>query len=164
MNIPLGKLLSLNPELNFQWRKIYDDEYPQTINGVKTDYNVYASEIALSVPIMFQYRAIANQPRLRFSAGVQLDFPFLSEVKKKYIAEAGDYGEFDLCSALEAAGQTQCSYIPESRALDFGFALGTTYMFIKSIGADLRYVLGLTQIDEKNGIYNQLTLSLFWYF
>ncbi|MDR3001436.1 MAG: PorT family protein [Fibromonadaceae bacterium] len=159
-HFPLKNGFSLNPEINFQWREIYNYKYPQIFNEIKADVHYSASELALSVPIMAQYKAISN---LYVSTGIQLDFPFLSTIKQKI-----KVGGVDYCRALEGVGklEKECSYASDSRAsLDFGLALGTGYMFGKSFGIDFKCVLGLLEVNDKeDGKYNQTILSLLWYF
>ncbi|MCL2101390.1 MAG: PorT family protein [Fibromonadales bacterium] len=165
-HFPLKNGLSLNPELNFQWRKLYNDKYPKIIRDVKTEINYNASELALSVPIMARYKkAIAG---LYISTGIQLDFPFSATIKRKINVDNVDY-----CNALEGVNElekigfeAQCSYAYDSRSfLDLGLAVGTGYMFGKSFGVDIKHVLGLLQVDDKkDSKYNQATFSLLWYF
>jgi hypothetical protein len=157
-HFPLVNGFSLNPELNFQWKKIYNYKYPQTINFIDADIHFTASELALSVPVMAQYKVISN---LYVSTGIQLDFPFSSTIKQRIKVDDVDY-----CRALEGIGMAECSYASDGRVfLDFGLALGAGYMFGKSFGIDSKFVLGLLEVNDKEkGDYNQMIFSLLWYF
>jgi hypothetical protein len=162
MHFPLENGFSINPELNFLWRKIYNhkySQYPRPSSLIEADIHFSASELALSAPIMAQYKII---PNLYVSTGIQLDFPLLATIKQRIKVDDVDY-----CSALEGIDDTvECSYAFDGRTfLDFGLALGTGYMFGKSFGVDLKYVFGLLEVNDKeDGKYNQMIFSLLWYF
>jgi len=136
VNIPLsGSFLSLNPELNFYYRKLLSLSYSDSWNDGGYSYSesgdVYINEFALSVPVMLQ---IAPIDAFYLAAGVQLDMPF--STKGHYEYEAKENGE----SYSESGSEK----IKNRVAIDFGIALGLGYNITQNFRADLRCVIGLT--------------------
>lgn len=88
----------------------------------KGDSNAKLNLEYLSVPVMFQYKAL---PNLYVEAGPQ--FNFLIDARLKKSAST---------SALKNATQS----------FDFGIGLGAGYYFTKNIGVNVRYTAGLSDI------------------
>jgi hypothetical protein len=112
VNIPVSKDFSVQPEV------LYSAAGAKEKGGSNAKLNLEY----LSVPVMFQYKAL---PNLYVEAGPQ--FNFLIDARLKKSASTG---------ALKNATQS----------FDFGIGLGAGYYFTKSIGINVRYNAGLSDI------------------
>lgn len=112
VNIPVAKDFSVQPEVL----------YSAVGAKEKGDSNAKLNLEYLSVPVMFQYKAL---PNLYVEAGPQ--FNFLIDARLKKSAST---------SALKNATQS----------FDFGIGLGAGYYFTKNIGVNVRYTAGLSDI------------------
>ncbi|SIQ09656.1 MULTISPECIES: porin family protein [unclassified Chryseobacterium] len=112
VNIPVSKDFSVQPEV------LYSAAGAKEKGGSNAKLNLEY----LSVPVMFQYKAL---PNLYVEAGPQ--FNFLIDARLKKSASTG---------ALKNATQS----------FDFGIGLGAGYYFTKNIGINLRYNAGLSDI------------------
>lgn len=111
-NIPVAKDFSVQPEVL----------YSAAGAKGKGDTNTQLNLEYLSVPVMFQYKAL---PNLYVEAGPQ--FNFLIDARLKKSASTG---------AFKNATQS----------FDFGIGLGAGYYFTKNIGVNVRYTAGLSDI------------------
>jgi len=138
----LTSALNFVSELNFFYRK------PMILsaneNGHKEEK--YLTEIAMSVPLMFQLTLAEGIPYLE--AGVQLDSPISPKITTKSDGEK---------ESRDANGRI---------SMDFGIVLGIGYLIIPNLGIDARSVIGLTSpfqnIDDCK--WNQYGAGLTYYF
>ncbi|MDH5033340.1 porin family protein [Chryseobacterium cucumeris] len=112
VNIPVAKDFSVQPEV------LYNAVGAKEKGGSNAKLNLEY----LSVPVMFQYKAL---PNLYVEAGPQ--FSFLIDARLKKSASTG---------ALKNATQS----------FDFGIGLGAGYNLTKNIGVNIRYTAGLSDI------------------
>jgi hypothetical protein len=147
---PLTNWLTLNAELNFCYRFLYnvgaDDNYywvdDYTVIDVDEGYYRYSeSEMALLVPVMAQFRLDVPIP-LYLSAGIQLGFPFNNTSKYEY--------KFSL------DGEVLDEYYAKDKddgfrsLVDFGAAFGIGYMATKpKLGVELRYVININDVYDR---------------
>lgn len=97
-------------------------------NGLGAKESGYKLNLGyISVPVMFQYKAT---PEFFLEAGPQ--FGFLVSGKAKEGSNSRDIKD-------------------EVKGFDFGLGLGAGYWFTDKIGANARYVAGLTDIAKDNG-------------
>jgi len=137
---PLTSVLSFVSELSFFYRKpiiLSTNE-----NGHK---EMYLTEIAMSVPFMFQLAIAKSVPYLE--AGVQLDSPISPR-----ITEIGD-------------GEKKSMDANDRVPLDFGVVLGIGYLITKNLGVDAKTVIGLTPIKRmEDDKWKQYGAGLTYYF
>lgn len=112
VNIPVAKDFSVQPEV------LYSAVGAKEKGGSNAKLNLEY----LSVPVMFQYKAL---PNLYVEAGPQFNFLIDARLKKNAST-----------SALKNATQS----------FDFGIGLGAGYYFTKNIGVNVRYTAGLSDI------------------
>jgi opacity protein-like surface antigen len=140
IGIPLGSQLSFNPGVNFLYRKLFSYD--------KNSVEQYVSELALSVPVVVQFRPVSDVGAY-VSAGVQADLPFSSEM------------------TMKAGGQEQSTKIDKRSTIDFGLSFGAGYMINENIGVDARFTLGLTHLTSESGddsSLQQYTASVIYFF
>jgi len=132
-NFGISLPLSLNPEALFYYRKIFN--LSESEDGDTHEEN--ATEFAISLPVMIQYKPIAGQP-FHVAAGLQFDIPFMSEIE---------------CSRTYANGESEdkTSDIDERATVDIGFALGIGYRITEKIAVDFRMVIGLSALTRESG-------------
>lgn len=111
-NIPVAKDFSVQPEVL----------YSATGAKGKGDNNTQLNLEYLSVPVMFQYKAL---PNLYVEAGPQFNFLIDARLKKS------------ASTSLLKNG---------TQSFDFGIGLGAGYYFTKNIGVNVRYTAGLSDI------------------
>jgi hypothetical protein len=166
LNFPVASRWSINPELLFQWRKLYNNDYTANYPSPAKpmEVKIYASELALSIPVMVQYKFV---PGFYVAGGMQIDVPFLAKIHQQDKVKGDDW---NYCSAVRSIHQpdgiAECSSSYDRSSADFGLAIGTGYVFGKHFGIDLKFIAGLTQLDEREegNRYHQLTFGLLWYF
>lgn len=155
-SIPLGSQLSVNPELNFLYRRLFNYESSGEERGVKVETNSYVSEFALSVPVMVQFRPVSDVGAY-ISAGLQLDIPFSSTQTQEIKVGGTDY-----CPAMKLAGEDCEGKFKDRSAMDFGIAFGAGYMVNENIGVDARAVIGITKPtkDEEEDLGNGMKVTI----
>jgi len=139
--VPLTSVLNFVSELSFFYSKPIILSTSE--NGHKKE--MYLTEIAMSVPLMFQLTLAEGIPYL--AAGVQLDSPISPKITEK----------IDGKKESEAANRI---------SMDFGIVLGIGYLITQNIGVDARAVIGLTSpiqnLDDSR--WNQYGAGLTYYF
>jgi len=145
----LTSVLSFVSELNFFYRK------PMILsaneNGQKEE--MYLTEIAMSIPLMFQLAIAEGVPYLE--AGVQLDSPISPKLTEIVDGKKESW---------DANGRI---------SMDFGFVLGIGYLITQNIGIDARAVISFTypikylespfkNLDDSK--WNQYVAGLTYYF
>lgn len=135
--IPLTEKFYIQPELNF-YRLTADagkkenwQNQPQITIGDELKLSVIA------IPLMFKYKFYEN---FEIELGPQLDY--ISNVSR---------------SRNDGVDKEK----PERRVKDFGYGItgGLSYNITKKIGANIRYHYGLSEMDERPGIYLAYTDS-----
>lgn len=126
-NIPISSQFNFKPEImyNGTGSKV---EYAQ--NQVGNDYTRRLNYI--SVPLMLEYRFI---PKAFLEAGPQLSY--MISAKEKYI----------LLNGSEATATISKDFLNQ---FDFGIGIGAGYYFTEKLGANIRYVAGITDIYKYN--------------
>ncbi|MDR6457970.1 opacity protein-like surface antigen [Chryseobacterium vietnamense] len=119
VNIPVAKDFSVQPEVLYS--AVGAKEKGGSNAKLELEY--------ISVPVMFQYKAL---PNFYVEAGPQ--FSFLMDARLK-----NNVGSLHLKDA--------------TRGFDFGIGLGAGYDFTKNIGVNVRYTAGLSDIVNKSHRY-----------
>ncbi|MDR4892062.1 MULTISPECIES: porin family protein [unclassified Chryseobacterium] len=112
VNIPVAKDFAIQPEVL----------YSAVGAKQKGDGNAKLNLEYISVPVMFQYKAL---PNFYVEAGPQFNFLMGAELKD-------DVGSLQLKNA--------------TKSFDFGIGLGAGYNITKNIGVNVRYTTGLSDI------------------
>jgi len=140
--VPLTSVLNFVSELSFFYRK------PMILSASKNGHKeeIYLTEIAMSIPIMFQLTLAEGIPYL--AAGVQLDSPISPKATMKVDGKE---------ESMDANGRV---------SMDFGIVLGIGYLITQNIGVDARAVMGLTAPfkDADDSKWNQYGAGLTYYF
>jgi hypothetical protein len=139
---PLTSVLSFVSELSFFYTK------PMILSANEDGHKKeeYLTEIAMSVPLMFQLAITKSVPYL--AAGVQLDSPISPRITKIIDGEK---------ESRDVNGRT---------SMDFGVVLGIGYLITKNVGVDARTVIGLIPIFKRlaDSRWNQYGAGLTYYF
>jgi len=143
--IPVIKSFSIQPELNYV-RKGRSNETTELNTTVKTDFMLHY----LQVPVLFQYR---NDQLLNKSGSV-------------FYINGGPYAAFVLNTQTRVSDNNEgVSLVPvnDSKNTDWGATLGIgfqTPVFKKDICFDLRYDIGMSEIQQQPTEYRSKALSL----
>ena len=131
-NFGISLPLSLNPEVLFYYRKLYNNN--ESDEDYEKDENL--TEFAISIPVMVQYVPFADKP-IHITAGLQFDIPFSSGIEVE-ITEDGE-------------SQSYSSDVKDRAGLDIGLALGAGYRLNETMMVDFRMVIGLSSLTGKSG-------------
>jgi len=142
--IPVIKSFSIQPELNYV-RKGRSNETTEINTSVKTDFMIHY----LEVPVLFQYR---NDQMLNKSGSV-------------FYINAGPYAAFPLNTQTRVSDDNEGTLVPvsDSKNTDWGTTFGIgfqTPILKKDICFDLRYDMGLSEIQQQPKEYRTKALSL----
>jgi len=142
--IPVYKSFAIQPELNYV-RKGRSNETTELGTSVKTDFMIHY----LEVPVLFQYR---NDQMLNKSGSV-------------FYLNAGPYAAFALNTQTRVSDDNEGTLVPvsDSNNTDWGTTFGIgfqTPIFKKDICFDLRYDMGLSEIEQQPTEYRTKCLSL----
>ena len=142
--IPVYKSFAIQPELNYV-RKGRSNETTELNTTVETDFMLHY----LQVPILLQYR---NDQMLNKSGSV-------------FYINAGPYAAFVLNTQTRVSGDYEGTPVPvsDSKNTDWGTTFGIgfqTPIFKKDICFDLRYDMGLSEIEQQPADYRTKALSL----
>jgi len=142
--IPVYKSFAIQPELNYV-RKGRSNETTELNTTVETDFMLHY----LQVPVLFQYR---NDQMLNKSGSV-------------FYINAGPYAAFVLNTQTRISGDNEGTPVPvsDSKNTDWGTTFGIgfqTPIFKKDICFDLRYDMGLSEIEQQPTDYRTKALSL----
>jgi hypothetical protein len=143
--IPVIKSFSIQPELNYV-RKGRSNETTELNTAIKTDFMLHY----LQVPVLFQYR---NDQLLNKSGSV-------------FYINGGPYAAFVLNTQTRVSDNNEgVSLVPvnDSKNTDWGATLGIgfqTPVFKKDICFDLRYDIGMSEIQQQPTEYRSKALSL----
>ena len=143
--IPVIKSFSIQPELNYV-RKGRSNETTELNTTVITDFMIHY----LQVPVLFQYR---NDQLLNKSGSV-------------FYINGGPYAAFVLNTQTQVSDSNEGgSLVPvnDSKNTDWGATLGIgfqTPVFKKDICFDLRYDIGMSEIQQQPTEYRSKALSL----
>jgi len=143
--IPVVKSFAIQPELNYV-RKGRSNETSELNTTVETDFMLHY----LEVPVLFQYR---NDQMLNKSGSV-------------FYINAGPYAAFVLNTQTRAANDNESNApvtVDDSNNTDWGATMGIgfqTPIFKKNICFDLRYDMGLSEIEQQPTEYRTKALSL----
>lgn len=142
--IPVIKSFAIQPELNYV-RKGRSNETTELNTAVKTDFMLNY----LEVPVLFQYR---NDQMLNKSGSV-------------FYINAGPYASFVLNTQTRVSGNNEGSLVTvsDSKNTDWGTTFGVgfqTPILKKNICFDLRYDMGLSEIEQQPTEYRTKALSL----
>lgn len=153
LSIPITDLLTigsltLNPELNFLYRKLYGYTDPGIgVEFLEDEAEVDMTEFAASIPIMLRFTPV--EMPFYVAAGVQLDIPFDPEF------------------TFKENGRKASLEFEDRSGIDFGFAIGLGYNITERLSADFRWVIGLTNAidnsDDKSS-YDQFSLGITYLF
>lgn len=143
--IPVIKSFSIQPELNYV-RKGRSNETTELNTTVKTDFLLHY----LQVPVLFQYR---NDQLMNKSGSV-------------FYINGGPYAAFVLNTQTRVSDNNESSTlvpVSDSKNTDWGATLGIgfqTPLFKKDICFDLRYDIGMSEIQQQPTEYRSKALSL----
>jgi hypothetical protein len=142
--IPVYKSFAIQPELNYV-RKGRSNETTELNTTVETDFMLHY----LQVPVLLQYR---NDQMLNKSGSV-------------FYINAGPYAAFVLNTQTRVSGDNEGTPVPvsDSKNTDWGTTFGIgfqTPIFKKDICFDLRYDMGLSEIEQQPADYRTKALSL----
>lgn len=142
--IPVIKSFAIQPELNYI-RKGRSNETTELNTSTKTDFMLHY----LEVPVLFQYR---NDQMLNKSGSV-------------FYINAGPYAAFPLSTQTRVSDDNEGTLVPvgDSKNTDWGTTFGIgfqTPIFKKDICFDLRYDMGLSEIEQQPTEYRTKALSL----
>ena len=143
--IPVYKSFAIQPELNYV-RKGRSNETTELNTTVETDFMLHY----LQVPVLFQYR---NNQLLNKSGSV-------------FYINVGPYAAFVLNTQTRVSDNTnEGALVPvsDSKNTDWGTTFGVgfqTPIFKKDICFDLRYDMGLSEIEQQPTEYRTKALSL----
>ena len=142
--IPVIKSFSIQPELNYV-RKGRSNETTELNTTVKTDFMLHY----LQVPVLFQYR---NDQLLNKSGSV-------------FYINGGPYAAFVLNTQTRVSDSNEggsLAPVNDSKNTDWGATLGIgfqTPVFKKDICFDLRYDIGMSEIQQQPTEYRSKALS-----
>ncbi|WP_396188948.1 porin family protein [Flavobacterium sp.] len=134
--IKLSEKFAFQPELLFSTQGAKSSEsYAEIGYSEKMEYNLKANY--LNIPLMAKYYA---NSKLSIQVGPQIGFLMSSKTKVDYTIN--DAGVIDSGSQTV---DTKSSY----NSIDFGLNIGAGYDITENIGLDLRYNLGLSNVNKK---------------
>lgn len=152
INIPINNFFSFSPELNFSYRRLYDNNEKYEEQEIKEE-QIYESEFAISILAMLQ--VTPDKGPLYMAIGVQLDVPISPEVTKKI-------------SYSDGKSDRKTRDFDDRATTDFGIALGLGFNATQHFRIDLRCVAGLTDlVDEYEGdapSFNQYGIGITYFF
>jgi hypothetical protein len=143
--IPVIKSFAIQPELNYV-RKGRSSETTELNTTIETDFMLHY----LQVPVLFQYRN--NQ--------------LLNKSGSEFYINAGPYAAFVLNTQTRLSNdEAESVLVPvgDSKNTDWGATFGIgfqTPVFKKNICFDLRYDMGLSEIEQQPTDYRTKALSL----
>jgi len=142
--IPVFKSFAIQPELNYV-RKGRSNETTELNTTIETDFMIHY----LQVPVLFQYR---NDQMLNKSGSV-------------FYINAGPYAAFPLNTQTRVSDSDEGTLVQvsDSKNTDWGATMGIgfqTPIFKKDICFDLRYDMGLSEIEQQPTEYRTKCLSL----
>ncbi|MFZ4549750.1 MAG: porin family protein [Bacteroidales bacterium] len=143
--LPLNKSLALQPEINYV-RKGRCNETTELNTTIETDFMLHY----LQVPVLLQYR---NDQLLNKSNSV-------------FYINGGPYAAFVLNTQTRITENTEGGLlvpVADSKKTDWGATLGIgfqTPIRNKDVRFDLRYDMGLTEIEQQPSEYRTKALSL----
>jgi len=143
--LPVIKSFAIQPELNYV-RKGRSNETTELNTSVKTDFMLHY----LQVPVLFQYR---NDQMLNKSGS-------------SFYINAGPYAAFVLNTQTRVSDNNSDGAlvtVSDSKNTDWGATMGVgfqTPIFKKDICFDLRYDMGLSEIEQQPTEYRTKSLSL----
>lgn len=143
--IPVVKSFAIQPELNYV-RKGRSNETTELNTAIKTDFMLNY----LEVPVLFQYR---NDQMLNKSGSV-------------FYINAGPYAAFPLSTKIRVSDNNESNAsvtVSDSKNTDWGTTFGVgfqTPILKKNICFDLRYDMGLSEIEQQPTEYRTKALSL----
>jgi hypothetical protein len=143
--VPVYKSFAIQPELNYV-RKGRSNETTELNTTVKTDFMLHY----LQVPVLFQYR---NDQLLNKSGSV-------------FYINGGPYAAFVLNTQTRVSDNNEGGAlvpVSDSKNTDWGATLGIgfqTPIFKKDICFDLRYDIGMSEIQQQPTEYRSKALSL----
>jgi len=143
--IPVIKTFAIQPELNYV-RKGRSNETTELNSTVETDFMLHY----LEVPVLFQYR---NDQMLNKSGSV-------------FYINAGPYAAFPLSTQTRVSDNEENNAtvaVSDNKNTDWGTTFGIgfqTPILTKSICFDLRYDMGLSEIEQQPTEYRTKALSL----
>ena len=142
--IPVAKSLAIQPELNYV-RKGRSNETKELTTPIETDFMLHY----LQVPVLLQYR---NDQLLNKSGSV-------------FYFNGGPYAAFALSTQTRVSKSSEGGIIvplDDSKKMDWGATLGIgfqTPIRQKDVRFDLRYDLGLSEIELQPSEYRTKALS-----
>jgi hypothetical protein len=143
--VPVYKAFAIQPEINYV-RKGRSNETSELNTSVKTDFMVHY----LQVPVLFQYR----------------NDQLLNKSKSVFYINAGPYAAFALNTQTKVSNSSEGGLmvpVAESENTDWGAALGIGFQTPirgKDVRFDLRYDMGLSEIELQPTEYRTKALSL----
>ncbi len=145
VTVPVSKSFAIQPEINYI-RKGRSNETTELTTVVKTDFMIHY----LQIPVLFQY---SNDQLLNKSGSV-------------FYINGGPYAAFALNTQTRVAKSTEGGLmvpVKDSKNTDWGAALGIGFQTPirgKDVRFDLRYDMGLSEIELQPTEYRTKALSL----
>lgn len=141
VQIPLENKLSIQPELAYSSEgSLQEGKIGSTGNYV----TIFTNKLGyLNLPVMLQYNATGKG--LYAEAGPQIGFLLSAKVKNAFPA-SGAPAEVDTKEFMKST--------------NFGIGFGAGYNFNEAFGVGVRYVLGLSEVNEAIADMKVSTLSL----
>lgn len=142
--IPVVKYLAIQPEVNY-FRKGRSNETNELATEIKTDYLLHY----LQVPVLLQYR----------------NAEVFQKAGSAFYVNAGPYASFLLSNKTRVNGDSEATAVEvkESSKADWGASLGVGFQLPvqkQKFNCDLRYDMGLTELDNQPTDYRTKALSL----
>ena len=145
VTVPVFKSFAIQPEINYI-RKGRSNETTELNTNVKTDFMIHY----LQIPVLFQYR---NDQLLNKSGSA-------------FYISGGPYASFALNTQTRVANSSEGGLmvpVVDSKNTDWGAALGIGFQTPvrgKDVRFDLRYDMGLSEIELQPAEYRTKALSL----
>lgn len=143
-SIPVINSFAIRPEVNYV-RKGRSKETSELNTTVETDFVIHN----LQIPVLFQYR----------------DDQMLNKSGSVFYINAGPYAAFALNTQtfVSSGNEGSAVSVSDSKNTDWGATMGIgfqTPIFRKDICFDLRYDVGLSEIEQQPTDYRTKSLSL----
>ncbi|RNA61086.1 PorT family protein [Chryseobacterium nematophagum] len=165
VNIPLGRVVSIQPEVFYSQTGFKKDteSFSEVISlsdgrtsKVSLETNRKANLDYISVPVMFQFKIVDG---FYLEAGPQLNFLINNKqsVDLNYLVDGLSQEERKIIdSKIQNLSNSNKKF--NTSGVEFGVAVGTGYYFTPNIGVNVRYSFSASPIVDQNGtsaIYNE---------
>jgi hypothetical protein len=150
VEIKLTDKFSFQPELLYSMQGA-KTEYTETFSSFgETEKETYEEKIRLgylNLPLMFKFYAT---DKFSIEAGPQIGFLMSAKYDIDYTYVLIDDSDGSIIDSYSdgVKGEDYKDYV---KSIDFGFNFGLGYEFTENVGANVRYNLGLSDINDISG-------------